>query len=62
MDLIARLKGMWRGHDKKLAEETLEAQSAGGGGDVELTPGAAGFSREGSLLVPEEHEEPEEPE
>jgi hypothetical protein len=61
MNLIARLKGMWRGHDEKVAQETLEAQSAGTGEDLELTPGldrviehAAGAEESAA-----EHEEPE---
>ena len=36
---MERLKGMWRGHEDKLAEKTVESQSAASGYDLELTPG-----------------------
>ena len=61
MDLVARLKRMWRGHDEKLAEETLEAQSAAPGDDLELTPGLDREieQRAAAEEFAAEHEEPE---
>ena len=61
MDLIARLKGIWRRHDERLVEEGMETRAAGGGKDLELTPGldrqveARARARESAA----EHEQPE---
>jgi len=60
MDLVARLKRMWRRHDERLGEEALEARAAGGD-DLSLTPGLDRYveDRASSREEAAEHEEPE---
>lgn len=52
MDLIARLKAMWRRHDERLLEAGLEARAAGVEGDkLSLAPGESRMSEGGSLPI-----------
>jgi hypothetical protein len=52
MDLIARLKGMWRRHDERLLKAGLQARAAGVEGDqLSLAPGEDRMSEAGSLPI-----------
>jgi len=52
MNLMARLKAMWRRHDERLLEQGLEARAAGVDGDkLSLAPGESRMSEGGSLPI-----------
>jgi hypothetical protein len=62
MNLIARLKGLRRSNDEKLAEETLEGQGVDLAHAAGVNPGLqTGLVREADLELEhaEEHEEPQ---